>query len=441
MRSAVPKVLHPVAGRPLLGWVLRAARAAGCEQIFVVIGHGAERVRQVVAADDVSWVLQKEQKGTGHAVAQVQRQVSDAGTMLVLSGDVPLVSAATLQRLAEAAGSAWGAMAVAELAEPGALGRVMVRDDGTLDRITEFADASPEQRALRRVNAGLYALPRPEIFDFVNALTPDNAKQEFYLTDALNAAAEAGRAVQVVELEDASEALGVNDRADLARVHRLLLLRKANELMLQGVTILDPEGTTIEAGVSVGRDAVIHPGSSLLGGTIVGESCTVAQGAWLRDAVLGEGVVVEPYSVLDGVEIAAGCRIGPFARLRPGAVLQEGAKVGNFVEVKNSQLGRGVKANHLAYVGDATIGDGANLGAGVVTCNYDGVAKHRTEIGSEAFVGSSTMLVAPVRVGDRAMTAAGSVISKDVPPDALAVERSSQKTLPGWGKRRRARKK
>jgi bifunctional UDP-N-acetylglucosamine pyrophosphorylase/glucosamine-1-phosphate N-acetyltransferase len=228
---------------------------------------------------------------------------------------------------------------------------------------------------------------------------------------------------------------------DLARVHRLLLLRKANELMLQGVTILDPEGTTIEAGVSVGRDAVIHPGSSLLGGTIVGESCTVAQGAWLRDAVLGEGVVVEPYSVLDGVEIAAGCRIGPFARLRPGAVLQEGAKVGNFVEVKNSQLGRGVKANHLAYVGDATIGDGANLGAGVVTCNYDGVAKHRTEIGSEAFVGSSTMLVAPVRVGDRAMTAAGSVISKDVPPDALAVERSSQKTLPGWGKRRRARKK
>ena len=308
-----------------------------------------------------------------------------------------------------------------------------------------MADATAEELENPRINAGIYALPSPEIFEYLARLEPDNAKQELYLTDALTAAVGRGRDLALVTLADAEEAFGVNDRRDLARVHKMLLRRRAEELMMAGVTILDPDRVVVEAEVEIGRDTVLHPGVCLTGATRLGEGCTVQQGAWLKDAHLGDGVVVEPYSVVEEVEVESDCRIGPFARLRPGSVLKRGAKIGNFVEVKNSELGEGVKANHLAYVGDATVGNGANLGAGMITCNYDGVAKHRTEIGKGAFIGSDTMLIAPVEVGEDAMTAAGSVISKDVPPGALSVERAEQKTLPGYVerklKRRKARKK
>jgi bifunctional UDP-N-acetylglucosamine pyrophosphorylase/glucosamine-1-phosphate N-acetyltransferase len=361
MRSALPKVLHRAAGVPLLAWVIEAARGAGCRRIFVVIGHGAERVRAEIAAPDVDWVLQAEQRGTGHALAQVESALREAapgprewphgwapsrapdapleldergpGTLLlVLSGDVPLVTPATLERLAGEAEAGWGAMAVAELADPAGLGRVI--GSGLLDRIVEASDASAAEQAVRTVNAGIYALPAPEIFDYLARLEPANAQGELYLTDALGAAAAAGRPVRLVPLADPLEALGVNTRAELAHVHRRLLDRHAAALLDSGVTVLEPARTVIEATVCVGADTVIHPGVCLLGRTDVGAGCTLHQGAWLRDTRLGDGVEIEPYSVLDGARVEAGCRVGPFARLGPASHLLRGARVASFVEVE-----------------------------------------------------------------------------------------------------------
>jgi bifunctional UDP-N-acetylglucosamine pyrophosphorylase/glucosamine-1-phosphate N-acetyltransferase len=441
MRSASPKVLHCAAGRPLLSWVIDAARGAGCERILVIVGHGVERVRQEVGDGNVEWVIQSDQKGTGHALAQAEPHIRKDAILLVLSGDVPLVSPATLRALAEAAESGWGAMAVADLDEPGSLGRVLAGGYGALRRIVEAADASPEELAVKRVNAGLYALPAPGIFDYLRRIRTDNAQGELYLTDAVTAAAADHKLVQLVPLPDPSEALGVNTRAELARVHRRLIDRHLGTLMDAGVTLLDPARTVVEPGVRIGIDTVIHPDVSLLGRTVVGSGCTLHQGAWVRDSTLGEEVTIEPYSVLDGAEVGDGCRVGPFARLRPASRLLEGARVGNFVEVKSSELGAGSKVGHLSYVGDATVGAGANLGAGVVTCNYDGTHKHPTAIGPGAFIGSDTMLVAPVTVGEGASTAAGSVITKDVPAGALAVGRTRQKNLEGRAGGLRARRK
>ncbi|HEX6898946.1 MAG TPA: bifunctional UDP-N-acetylglucosamine diphosphorylase/glucosamine-1-phosphate N-acetyltransferase GlmU [Thermoanaerobaculia bacterium] len=432
MKSSLPKVLHRAAGQPLLQWVIDAAREAGCERILVVVGHGAERVREEIAGDDLGWVLQAEQKGTGHALAQGEPEIPGEATVLVLSGDVPLLQPATLARLAEEAAEGWGAMAVAELDEPGSLGRVIVDDAGTFQKIVEARDASPEELAERRINAGIYAFPAPDIFDYLRKVDTNNAQGEIYLTDAVTNAAKDGKPVRLVTLDDPDEALGVNDRSELARVHRLLLDRRLLALMKSGVTILDPARTVVDPGVRIGEDTILHPGVSLLGGTVIGRDCTIHQGAWLRDTAVGEGVTIEPYSVLDSAEVGDGCRVGPFARLRPASRLLEGARVGNFVEVKSSQLGAGAKVSHLAYVGDATVGEGANLGAGVVTCNYDGERKHATEIGPGAFIGSDTMLVAPVKVGAGASTAAGSIITKNVPEGALAVGRVRQKNLDGW---------
>lgn len=432
MKSSLPKVLHRAAGRPLLAWVIEAARSAGCERILVVVGHGAEQVREEITGEDLGWVLQAEQRGTGHALAQAESEVRGAATLLVLSGDVPRITPATIDRLASEAESGWGSMAVAELSEPGSLGRVLVDESGEFQQIVEARDASPEVLAVKRINAGLYALPAPEIFDYLRSLKTDNAQGELYLTDAVTSAAADGRPVRLVTLDDPDEALGVNDRAELARVHRLLIEHHLQALMKSGVTILEPGWTVIEPGVEVGADTVIHPGVSLLGRTRVGPGCTIHQGSWLRDTTLGEGITIEPYSVLDGAEVGDGCRVGPFARLRPASRLLEGARVGNFVEVKNSELRPGAKVNHLSYVGDATVGEGANVGAGVVTCNYDGVRKNPTEIGPGAFIGSDTMLVAPVKIGAGASTAAGSIITKNVPDGALAVGRVRQKNLEGW---------
>ncbi len=440
MRSAHAKVLHAAAGRPLLAWVLDAARGAACQTVTVIVGHQGDEVRAAFSDQaDLRWVEQREQLGTGHALLQAAESVPEDALLLVLSGDVPLLRPRTLAALAAAAADGWGAMAVAELAEPGALGRVLTRVDSRgalLERIVEHADASEEQRAICLINAGIYALPAREIFGYLRRVTPNNAKGEIYLTDALGAAARDGKPVRLVALEDPSEAWGVNDRRDLAAAHRRLLDRHALALMDAGVTLLEPARTVIEPGVMVGADTVVHPDVTLLGQTVIGSGCVLHQGAWLRDTVLADGAVVQPYSVLDGARLASGSQAGPFARLRPGAVLEEDARVGNFVEVKKSRLGRGAKAGHLAYLGDAEVGAGANIGAGVITCNYDGERKHETSIGRGAFVGSDTMLVAPVRVGDDATTAAGSVITQDVPDGALGVGRARQRTVDGWAARR-----
>ncbi len=443
MRSALPKVLHAAAGRPLLAWVIAVARQAGAQRIHIVVGHGAAAVRDAFAAeDDLVWIEQREQRGTGHALHQARGSVPAGARLLVLSGDAPLVRAESLRALVRRAGApAWGALAVAELDDPGQLGRVRADGRGRLQTIVEFADAAPEELAIRLVNAGIYVLPAPEIFGYLRRLRPDNAKRELYLTDALVAAARDGREVRLLRLPDAEEGRGVNDRAELAAVHRALVERRLGALALAGVTVLEPQRTLVEPQVEIGADTVLHPDVTLVGSTVVGRGCVLQQGAWLRDTRLADGVVVEPYSVLDGAEVGAGARVGPFARLRPGTVLAAEARVGNFVEVKKSRLGKGAKANHLAYLGDAEVGAGANIGAGAVTCNYDGVAKHRTEIGAGAFIGSDTMLVAPVVVGANASTAAGSVITQDVPEGALAVERSRQRIVRGWARGRKDKPK
>lgn len=438
LRSERPKVLHEVAGRPMLARVLSTARAAGCSRLLVVVGHGAAAVRQEFADQDVAWVEQLEQHGTGHALAQVERHLDGPARLLVLSGDVPLIRPETLQSLTAAATGSWGALAVAQLERPGSLGRVVVHE-GRLRRIVEAANASDAELASRQINVGLYLLPAPEIFTHLAALEPDPVKGELYLTDALNAAA-TRHAVAACELADPLEALGINSQADLARAHRALLDRRGAELQQAGVTLLEPTRVTVEPEVEVGADTVLHADVWLGGRTRVGSGCRLHQGAWIRDSRLGDDVEVAPYSVLDGAEVGDGCRVGPYARLRPGAKLEAGARVGNFVEVKNARLGPGVKAGHLAYLGDADIGAGSNIGAGVVTCNYDGTAKHQTVIGEGAFIGSDTMLVAPVEVGDEAVTGAGSVINHDVPPGALAVARSRQRTVPDWSKRRGRKK-
>jgi bifunctional UDP-N-acetylglucosamine pyrophosphorylase/glucosamine-1-phosphate N-acetyltransferase len=382
MRSALPKVLHRAAGRPLLAWVIDAARAAGCGRILVVVGHDAERVRAQIAADageagdaggDLGWVVQEPQRGTGHALAQVEGLIAGPARLLVLSGDVPLVGAATLERLLAAAAAGWGALAVADLPHPGGLGRVIARAGGgkgedrrggevgseggatgseivperrreraeLLERIVEAADASASELAVPTVNAGLYALPAPEIFSFLARLEPANSQGELYLTDAVTAAAAAGRRVELVRLDDAREALGVNDRRELAEVHRRLLDRHLDTLMRSGVTVLEPARTLVEATVCIGPDTVLHPGVSLLGRTAIGSGCLLHQGVWVRDSRLGDEVTIEPYSVLDGAEVGSGCRVGPFARLRPASRLLPGARVGNFVELKNAELGAG----------------------------------------------------------------------------------------------------
>jgi bifunctional UDP-N-acetylglucosamine pyrophosphorylase/glucosamine-1-phosphate N-acetyltransferase len=432
MRSATPKVLHPIAGRPLLAWVLDGARASGCKRLVIVVGRQADAVRERFAAPDVEFVEQSERLGTGHAAAQAERVLgSEPRLGLVLSGDAPLVRPATLERLLAVAREGWGAVAVARVKRPGSLGRVLT-DGDRLVGIVEAADASREELEIRTVNSGHYAVRLPELFERLRGVAPHNAQGEIYLTDAVVAAAASGAAVRCVDLEDPAEAWGVNDRADLARVERALVERQVARLQEAGVSVRDPARVHIEAGVEVGADSVLHADVTLLGNTRLGERVTLHQGVWVRDCEIAADVEVLPYSVLDGARVGTGCALGPFARLRPGTELGERVRVGNFVEVKNSSLGAGVKANHLAYVGDATVGPGANLGAGTVTCNYDGVRKHRTEIGAGAFIGSDTMLVAPVRVGERSVTGAGSVITEDVPDDSLALGRARQRNLVGW---------
>jgi len=343
MRSRLPKVLHRAAGRPLLAWVLDAARSAGCRRILVVVGHGAEEVRAEIGGDDIAWVVQAEQRGTGHALAQVADRIGGAARLLVLSGDVPLVSAATLERLLDAAAAGWGAMAVADLPQPGGLGRVVARADAAvssdpiggdlLERIVEAADAAPAELALRTVNAGLYALPAPEVFSYLAALAPANAQQELYLTTALSNAAAAGRRIALVRLADPREAQGVNDRRELAAVHRLLLDRHLDELMASGVTVLEPARTVVEATACVGADTVLHPGVSLLGRTRVGAGCELQQGVWVRDGRIGDGAAIGPFGVIDGAEVGSGCRLGPFARLlAPASPLLGAGRVGSSVE-------------------------------------------------------------------------------------------------------------
>ncbi len=440
LKSSLAKVLHRAGGRSLVEHVVRACLPLKPRGIIAVVGHQAEDVTAAVAPLDVKAVLQQPQRGTGHAMQVARRAIpSRTKIAILLPGDAPLIRAETLRALAEAHGKSGAAATIlsAEIANPAGYGRIVRRDDGSVAAIVEDSALTEEQRAIREINSSIYCFSLDKLWPCLATLKPKNIHKELYLTDAIAALREKGDNVQAVLAADPEEVLGCNTRADLAAVDSVFRRRKRAALMDAGVTIELPETVIVDPDVSVGADTRIEPGVHLLGKTRIGMGCTIRTGSILSDAVLEDQVLVKPYSIVTATHLSVGAQVGPFAHLRDGARLQENARVGNFVEVKKSTLGKGVKAMHLTYLGDASIGEGTNIGAGTITCNYDGVNKNPTKIGKRVFVGSDTALVAPVRVGDGAYIGAGSVITKNVPPDALGLARGQQVNKLGWAKTRR----
>ena len=433
MQSDLPKVLQPVAGRPLLKHVIDTARELSASDIHVVYGHGGERVREALAAENVTWALQAEQLGTGHAVQQAMPGVPDDHLVLILFGDVPLVQAATMQRLVDAAanGEALGVLSV-RMKDPTGYGRIVRDRAGTVARIVEHKDANQKERAIDEVNTGLMAASAKRMREWLAQLRNDNVQGEYYLTDVVVMAAKAGLKVNAILADSEDEVLGVNDKVQLAEVEAVYRKRRATELMLQGVTLVDPARFDARGPVTVGRDVHVDVNVVFEGVVKLGNRVRIGPNVVIRDSEIGDDTVVFPNCVIDRASIGSSCNIGPFARFRPSSTLAKGVHVGNFVEVKNSILGAGAKANHLTYLGDATVGEKVNVGAGTITCNYDGANKFRTEIGAGAFIGSGSMLVAPVKIGAGATIGAGSTITKDAPDDKLTLARSKQLTLDGW---------
>jgi bifunctional UDP-N-acetylglucosamine pyrophosphorylase/glucosamine-1-phosphate N-acetyltransferase len=441
MKSLVPKVLHPVAGRPMIEYVLDAAAAIGPATCTLVVGHQADAVRRALAdRAALRFLLQEPQLGTGHALLQAASLFEGvAGTLVLLSGDVPLLTAGTLQALVarhEESGAA-ATVVTASVDDPTGYGRI-VRENGEVARIVEHRDATPAQRALREINAGIYAFDLGPLFTALARIGSANAQGEYYLTDLVALYHGEGRRVASHLVPDVHEVLGINSRVELASTGRRVWLARNERLMAAGVTIEDPATTYVGADVVVGPDTVIRPGVVLEGATTVGSQCVIYPGVRIEDSVLADRVTIFDHSVIAGSRIAEGALVGPFARLRPETHVDAGAHVGNFVELKKTRLGARSKASHLAYLGDATIGSGVNIGAGTITCNYDGVRKHPTVIGDSAFIGSDSQLIAPVRVGEGAYVAAGSSITDDVPPGALAVARGRQVNKEGWAARKKS---
>ncbi len=441
MRSAMPKVLHPLGGRPLLAHVLDTARSLDPRRIHVVVGEQSERVRAFFEdSPGLSWVVQESRRGTGHAVGTALPTVSDGATVLVLFGDAPFVTADTVAACIDGAGDGI-ALACANLPDPYGFGRILRDGDGRITGIVEERDATDAEKTIAEVNTGILAASKTVLQELVGAIRPDNVQGEYYLTDV--AALAVSRGLPVIGVDAAAEeSLGVNDRAQLARLERMHQRREAARLMADGVTLMDPARVDIRGSLRAGRDCVVDVNVVFEGDVTLGDGVRVGAGCVIRDSVLGDGVSVEPMCSVDGAAVAAGCRIGPFARLRPGTDLAESVHIGNFVETKKATLGAGAKANHLAYLGDAAIGEGSNIGAGAVTCNYDGVDKHRTEIGDRVFVGTNATLVAPLVVEDEAYIGAGSTITTKVRRQDLAVGRGRQRNIRGWtppAKRKRRR--
>jgi bifunctional UDP-N-acetylglucosamine pyrophosphorylase / glucosamine-1-phosphate N-acetyltransferase len=431
MRSDLPKVLHRLGGRPLLAHVLDTARELGAGKICVVYGHGGEAVREALDAGDIVWVRQEPQLGTGHAVLQTLTFLDPAAPTLVLYGDVPLIGTATLSRLIEEAGSGLGVL-TEDLEDPGGYGRIVRDDDGRIVRIVEERDATDDERAIGEINTGFIAAPTAALKRWLPALDNDNAQGEYYLTDIVRLAIGEGMPVATTQPEDSWEVLGVNSKVQLAELERLHQYRNALLLMEQGVTLLDPDRIDVRGEIDCGRDVTIDVNCVFEGRVVLGDGVEVGAHCVLRNAIIGAGTRIAPFSHIDEAEAGRGCVIGPYARLRPGTKLGEDVHIGNFVEVKNSTVADRSKANHLAYVGDATVGKNVNVGAGTITCNYDGANKHRTVIEDDVFIGSDTQLVAPVTVGRGATLGAGTTLTEDAPPDKLTISRVKQTTVPGW---------
>ena len=419
MRSTRHKILHPVAGDPIISHILNAVAGAGISRPVMVVGHLADQVR-AAAGDSARYVLQEPQLGTGHALQQAIESLDPMPRrLLVLYGDTPMLRSSTLSRMVSALGDATIVMLTARLANPTGYGRVVRDADGRVGAVVEEADATVEEKAIAEINSGLYCFDGPWLAANLGKLEK-SPKGEYYLTDMVGMAVSQGREVLAVEAEDSAEVMGVNDRVQLAEADRIVRERICRELMLRGVTIVDPRFTYIGKDVSVGVDTVIHPGTHLRGRTSIGERCEIGPNSVIVDSAIGNDCTVFA-SVLEGAEVADRVSVGPFSHLRPGARIASGARLGNYAEVKNSSIGEGVQMHHFSYMGDAEVGAGTNVGAGTITCNFDGNRKHRTKIGKGVFLGSDTMLRAPVELGDGSATGAGSVVTRDVPAGKVAV--------------------
>lgn len=432
MCSARPKVLHPLAGRPLLAHVIDTARELQPADIHVVIGHGADQVQRDFADTDIQWVLQAEQLGTGHAVAQAMPAIPDGNCVLVMYGDVPLVSRATLEPLCSLAEQGMAALLTAELDDPGGYGRILHHADGSICGIVEQKDASASQRALKEINTGFVAAPAARLRRWVAALDNNNAQGEFYLTDVIARAVTEGTSVRGVMADDITEVLGINDRKQLAVQERCYQQRQAERCLQAGVTLADPARFDLRGTLTAGEDVLIDVNAVLEGNIVLGNRVSIGPNVVMRNATVGDDVTILANCVIEDAEIGSRSRIGPFARLRPETRLSTNTHIGNFVEIKKSDVGEGSKVNHLSYIGDTSIGTDVNIGAGTITCNYDGANKHRTIIGDRVFIGSDTQLVAPVEVKEGATIGAGSTITRDVEANELALSRAAQKTRSGW---------
>ena len=444
LKSRRPKVLHEIGGRPLLGHVIAAAsRIVAPEHIYVVVGHQADRVREAVAQTGVRFVEQTEQRGTGHAIQCAAGSIAGYDNTLVLSGDVPLIRPETIEQLWQFHQSQQAAMTIltATPADPTGYGRILraAPDSPEVTAIIEQKSLASDQLGLREINSGIYAFRTASLLAHLSELTTSNAHSEYYLTDMAALLRKVAERVVAIEAADASEILGANTIAELVSLDQALRAATAARLMATGVTIFRPDTCVIDAEVEIAPDTVIEPFVQLLGKTVIGTECRIRSYSVIENCTLGDDVLVRQSCVLAESSIGSGARIGPFAHLRPESCIGENVHNGNFVETKKAVLGKGAKANHLAYLGDAEVGDGTNIGAGVITVNYDGMLKHRTQIGKNAFIGSDSTLIAPISVGDGALVGAGSCITHDVPPDALAVSRARQVTKEGWAAVRRAR--
>lgn len=432
MRSRLPKVLHAIGGQPMLAHVIATARTLEPSAVHIVYGHGGAQVRAALQDLPVTWVEQTQQLGTGHAVAQALPQIPDDDVVLVLYGDVPLTQAGTLKHLLSAAqGGALGLM-TAHLDDPSGYGRIIRDAQGDVIAIVEHKDASDEQRRINEINTGMLAVNAAQLRRWVAALDNNNSQSEFYLTDIIAMAVRDGVAVQTVHPAAISEIMGINNRAQLAELERIYQRQRAEQLMLQGVTLRDPARFDVRGELEVGRDAVIDVNVVCEGKVTIGNDVVIGPNCYLRDVTIADGVIIQANSVIEEATVGAGSRIGPFARIRPGTVLADDVHIGNFVEVKKSEIGTSSKVNHLSYIGDSTIGRRVNVGAGTITCNYDGANKFQTVIEDDAFIGSDTQLIAPVTVGAGATIGAGSTISKDAPAGELTLSRTPQQTRKGW---------
>jgi bifunctional UDP-N-acetylglucosamine pyrophosphorylase/glucosamine-1-phosphate N-acetyltransferase len=431
MKSALPKVLHPLAGRPLLEHVVRTARALEPAAVHVVVGHGADEVRAALAGYPLNWVVQEQQLGTGHAVLQALPAVAADSTVLVLYGDVPLIRTGTLAALVAMAADG-PALLTARLARPTGYGRILRDGSGAVQGVVEEKDASDAQRAISEVNTGVLAAPAGELRAYLPRVGNDNRQGEYYLPDILGLAVAAGKRIGSFEAESELDVLGVNDRVQLNQVEREYQRREAERLMREGVSLADAGRLDIRGTLTCGRDVRIDVNVVFEGEVTLGDGVTVEPNCVLRDVEVGEGATIHAMSHLQETRVGAGCNVGPYARLRPGTVLSEGSRVGNFVETKKALIGPGSKVNHLTYIGDCEMGANVNIGAGTITCNYDGVNKHRTEIGDGVFVGSNSTLVAPLQIAEGGFVAAGSTITKAVGTDELAVSRARQRNVEGW---------